>query len=555
VNTFVIAIRRVNLFRCAIVAAALIATLSCVVISFGANPTELALIPKPVKLEVQPGAFQLRDGMQIRANAEAKATADYLSDVLADGIGKRLAVVDQSSPASSGDAITIQVMADATLGDEGYRLTVNSAGVNISAATPAGAFYGVQTLRQLLGQGDDATSDANVDSGKAVNSIPFVQIEDRPRFAWRGLHLDVGRHFFNVDDVKRFLDLMALYKFNTFHWHLTEDQGWRIEIKKYPKLTEVGAWRDDGSGGRYGGFYTQDQIRDVVAYAAARHIRVVPEIEMPGHSQAALAAYPELSCTGGPFTVGTYWGIYKDVYCAGKDHTFDFLEDILTEVMDLFPGELIHIGGDECPKDRWKMCPDCQARIKAEGLHDEKELQSYFIKRIDKFVSSKGRRIIGWDEILEGGLAPGAAVMSWHGTSGAVAAAQADHDVVLSPTSNCYFDYPQAKSLDQVKAFGNLLPLEKVYSLNPMPSQLAGQQAAHVLGAQANLWTERIENAARLDYMTYPRACALAEVVWSPAENRSWDDFHSRLIRQLRQLDTLKVNYYKEPVAVDSPSK
>ncbi|HEY2762370.1 MAG TPA: family 20 glycosylhydrolase, partial [Pirellulales bacterium] len=362
-------------------------------------------------------------------------------------------------------------------------------------------------------------------------------------------------HFFTVDDVKRFLDLMAFYKFNTFHWHLTEDQGWRIEIKKYPKLTEVGAWRDDGNGGKYGGFYTQDQIREVVAYAAARHIHVVPEIEMPGHSQAALAAYPELSCTGGPFTVGTRWGIYKDVYCAGKDHTFDFLQDVLAEVMDLFPGEFIHIGGDECPKDRWEACPDCQAQIKVEGLHDEKELQSYFIKRIDTFVSSKGRRIIGWDEILEGGLAPGAAVMSWHGTTGAVAAVKADHDVVLSPTSNCYFDYPQAKSLDQVKASGNLLPLEKVYSLNPMPKELSDQQATHVLGAQANLWTERIENPARLDYMTYPRACALAEVVWSPAENRSWDDFQSRLTRQLKQLGALKVNYYQESVAADSPKK
>jgi hexosaminidase len=507
-----------------------------------ATPMEPTLIPYPVKLEVRPGAFRFADKPRILVNAPARPTGEYLSDVLASELAVRLPVAEESTVSVSTGNISVHITSDAELGEEGYRMDVEPTAVRISAATAAGAFYGVQTLRQLIATERDLSSNTSA----VQQTISCLHIEDQPRFHWRGLLLDASRHFFTVQEIERFLDLMAMYKFNTFHWHLTDDQGWRIEIKKYPRLTEVGAWRDDGPGKKYGGFYTQEQIRSVVAYAAARHITIVPEIEMPGHCQAALAAYPELSCSGGPFAVGTRWGIYKDVYCAGKDQTFEFLENVLTEVMVLFPSSTIHIGGDECPKDRWKACPDCQARIKSEGLKDEQGLQSYFIKRIDAFVATKGRRIIGWDEILEGGLVPGAAVMSWHGTAGAVAAATANHAVVLSPTSNCYFDYPQSFPSNKTKATGSYLPIEKVYSFNPMPAQLSPEYAAHVLGAQGNLWTEHIENALRLDYMAFPRACALAEVVWSPADHRTWDDFHRRLTQQLKLLDALHVNYYKE---------
>ncbi|HEY2880969.1 MAG TPA: beta-N-acetylhexosaminidase, partial [Pirellulales bacterium] len=409
-----------------------------------AEPAAPAIIPQPAKMEVRAGSFPLTPTTKISVNAAARPTGEYLAKMLSAALGGEIAVIDQTGEgANAAGAVQIEVNSALELPTEGYRLDVEPTGVRIFAAAPAGAFYGAQTLRQLLPPSIEVKKG---DAGQAsALAIPCLHIEDQPRFRWRGLMLDVGRHFFTVDEVKRFLNLMALFKFNTFHWHLTEDQGWRIEIQKYPKLTEAAAWRDDGHGGKYGGFYTREQIRDVVAYAASLHISVVPEIEMPGHCQAVLAAYPELSCTGGPFTVGTRWGVYKDVYCAGKEQTFEFLESVLSEAFDLFPGETIHIGGDECPKDRWKLCPDCQARIKAEGLKDEKELQSYFIRRIGAFVVSKGKRIIGWDEILEGGLAPNAAVMSWHGVSGAVAAADADHDVVLSPTSHCYFDYPQVR--------------------------------------------------------------------------------------------------------------
>jgi hexosaminidase len=499
---------------------------------------DLSLIPQPAKVESKSGQCRITSDTPIIANKAARATAEYLSDILADTLKIRLKVVDSRFAFPGKTEILLEVAPDAFSGDEGYDLTVEPSAIQITANTVAGVFYGVQTLRQLL----PSSAAQNPDL-----AIPCVEIEDQPRFHWRGLMLDVSRHFYSVDEVKRFLDLMAFHKFNTFHWHLTDDQGWRIEIKKYPKLTEVGAWRDDGHGGKYGGFYSQDQIRDVIAYAAARHITIVPEIEMPGHSQAALAAYPEFSCTGGPFPVGNTWGINKDVYCAGKDRTFDFLQDALSEVIELFPGQIIHIGGDECPKDRWKVCPDCQARIKTEHLKDEHELQSYFIKRIDTFVTSKGKRIIGWDEILEGGLAPGAAVMSWHGAKPAVTAATAGHDVVLSPTSHCYFDYYQSRASGQPKAIGGFVPIEKVYSFNPMPADLSDEAKSHVLGGQANLWTEYIDSRNQLDYMAYPRTCALAEVLWSPPSDRSFNEFEGRLAEHLKRLDALGVHYFKEP--------
>jgi hexosaminidase len=345
---------------------------------------------------------------------------------------------------------------------------------------------------------------------------------------------------------------------NTFHWHLTEDQGWRIEIKKYPKLTEVGAYRKETIVGHprrseprvydntpYGGFYTQDEVRDIVAYAKSKFVTVIPEIEMPGHALAALAAYPELSCTGGPFEVATRWGIFDDVYCAGKEETFKFLEDVLTEVMDLFPSQYIHVGGDECPKTKWQKCPDCQKRIKDEGLKDENELQSYFIKRMEKFISSKGRRLIGWDEILEGGLPPEATVMSWRGVEGGIEAAKQDHDVIMTPTTYVYLDYYQSDPQDQPLAIGGYLPLEKVYSFDPEFEELNQEQQKHILGVQGNVWTEYIATPEHLEYMTYPRMIAISEIGWSPSSLKDFDDFLARFSVERKRLDEMGINYFK----------
>ncbi|MBP6697865.1 MAG: family 20 glycosylhydrolase, partial [Flavobacteriales bacterium] len=381
--------------------------------------------------------------------------------------------------------------------------------------------------------------------------LPCLRISDHPRFAWRGMHLDVVRHFFPVSFVKEYIDLLARYKMNTFHWHLTDDQGWRIEIKKYPKLTDVGAWRKGSQVGpysaqtfdtlRYGGFYTQEEIRDVVAYATARHINVVPEIEMPGHALAALAAYPELSCTGGPFAVERGWGVFPDVFCP-KEETFTFLENVMSEVMALFPSPHIHVGGDECPKERWHACASCQALMQKEGLKDEHELQSYFIRRIEKFVNSKGRKIIGWDEILEGGLAPNAAVMSWRGTEGGIAAAKAGHYAVMSPGSHCYFDHYQGDPANEPLAIGGYTPLEKTYSYEPIPEGLNPEEAKYILGAQGNLWTEYITSEDHVEYMALPRMLALSEVLWSPASLRSEDDFLARLKYEFPKLERMEVN-------------
>ncbi len=378
-------------------------------------------------------------------------------------------------------------------------------------------------------------------------SLPQIHIVDKPRFRWRGVHLDSSRHFFPKEWVKKLIDLAAYYKLNTFHWHLTDDQGWRLEVKKYPRLTEVGAWRRETmeDGEPYGGFYTQEDIKEVVDYARRRFITIVPEIEMPGHSLAALAAYPELSCTGGPFKVGTEWGVMNDVFCAGSEETFTFLENVLAEVSELFPGEFIHIGGDEVPKLRWKNCVRCQARIKAEGLKDESELQSYFIKRVEAFLHSRGRRLIGWDEILEGGLAPRATVMSWRGVAGGIEAARSGHDVVMSPTSHCYFDYYQGR-VEEPKAIGGFLPIDKVYSFEPIPPGLKPEEAAHILGAQANLWTEYIATPEHAEYMLFPRLWALAEVVWSLKE-KNWADFENRLRAHYDRLALRGVNYRVPP--------
>jgi hexosaminidase len=369
------------------------------------------------------------------------------------------------------------------------------------------------------------------------------------------MHLDACRHFWSVEFTKKYIDLLARYKMNSFHWHLTEDQGWRIEIKKHPKLTAVGAWRKGSQVGPYarlqydnmpyGGFYTQEQIREVVAYAKARHINVVPEIEMPGHAMAALASYPQLGCTGGPYEVQKGWGVFDDVFCAGNDSVFALLEDVLTEVMALFPSEYIHIGGDECPKERWKTCAKCQARMKAEGLKDEHELQSYFIQRIERFVNSKGRKVIAWDEILEGGLAPNAAVMSWRGTEGGIAAARSGHYAVMSPGSHCYFDHYQGDPANEPLAFGGYTTVQKVYSYEPIPAELKPEEHKYILGAQGNVWTEYILTPEHVEYMAVPRMLALAEVLWTTKEKRNEADFIRRLEADFPRLEAMKVNASK----------
>jgi len=384
-------------------------------------------------------------------------------------------------------------------------------------------------------------------------SAPCVTIEDQPRFEWRGLMLDTCRHFYPVDFVKRFIDLLSRHKMNRFHWHLTEDQGWRIEIKAHPGLTAIGSKRKEtpipsdrntGDGKPHSGFYTQAEIREVIAYANERFVTIVPEIELPGHALAALATYPELSCTGGPFEVGTTWGVHRDVYCAGNDDTFKFLESVLSEVIDLFPGEFLHIGGDECPKARWKECAKCQERMRVEGAKDEHELQAYFVERIGKFLKARGKRLLGWDEILEGRLAEGATVMSWRGIAGGIAAAELGHDVVMSPNSHCYFDYYQSEDKpNEPPAIGGFLPLERVYSYEPIPDELQEKGSQHVLGAQGNVWTEYIQNGKQAEYMTYPRAAALAERVWSTKETRDYADFTRRLGHHFKRLGALDVRY------------
>jgi hexosaminidase len=512
------------------------------VIVFGGD-SEISVIPKPteIKVAVQSGC------------CEVKKVAKYFAEQVRPATGLSMVVREQSEDNPPADSFLFTTKGtDCGLGEEGYELEVTEKGVVLRAAQPGGLFYGVQTLRQLL--------PPQIESRKKVLgvkwTIPCVEITDKPRFGWRGSLLDCCRHFMSTDFVKRYIDLLAYHKMNRFHWHLTGDQGWRIQIKKYAKLTEISAWRNTGPGNLrppedppqtdeiYGGYYTQEDIKDIVAYAKSRYVMVVPEIEMPGHSVGALAAYPQLSCTGGPFKVKNTMGVFEDVYCPGNEETFEFLEDVLTEVVELFPAPYVHIGGDECPKGRWKACPKCQARIRAEGLKDEHELQSYFVKRIEKFLLTKNRRLVGWDEILEGGLAPQATVQSWRGMNGAIAAAKQGHDVIVSPTSHCYFDYPYSKK--QAALFPDwmgVLPTEKVYSFEPLPEGLTAQQQRHILGGEGNVWTE-VAPQEEVESRAYPRLTALAEVLWSAKEGRCWEDFSARLDAHYKRLDVLGVDYY-----------
>ena len=506
------------------------------------DPVKPAILPIPVSQNITGGHFTLNSNTQLVYETDFKQVAEFLKSYLENGSTIKLKATESAHKISflKDEKITNK---------EGYELTVSKTGITISASTATGAFYGVQSLRQLI--------PIQFENGSYEGSevaIQNIEIKDAPQFKYRGMHLDVGRHFFSVDFIKKYIDMMSMLKMNTFHWHLTEDQGWRIEIKKYPKLKEIAAYRKETlighysdqpqkyDGKEYGGYYTQEQVKDIVKYAGDRQIDVIPEIEMPGHSVAAISAYPELGCTGKQIDVATKWGIFDDIYCT-KESTFKFLENVLDEVMELFPSKYIHIGGDEAPKTNWKSCPNCQKLIKKEGLKDEHGLQSYFITRMEKYINSKGKQIIGWDEILEGGLAPNATVMSWRGINGAVTAAKQHHDVILTPGSHCYFDHYQSTNENEPVAIGGFLPLEKVYSFNPIPAELTKEESKYVLGAQGNVWTEYMQTEDKVEYMMFPRIVALSEVVWSKPENKDYESFKSRLIQYQKRLDMLDVNY------------
>lgn len=518
---------------------------------------EPAIIPKPSRMEMQDGNFNITPSTQIVLKGQGlEKAAMFLNDYLQKFYGFKLAVT-KTAVAKNSIVLGLEKMESAIAG--AYRLQVNRSGVQIKGDGALGSFYGVQSLVQLL----------PVEKKKEL-TVPALEIEDQPRFAYRGMHLDVGRHFYPIDFIKKFIDYIALHKMNTFHWHLTEDQGWRIEIKKYPKLTQVGAYRNGtiighhpgtgNDGTKYGGYYTQEQVKEIVKYAGDRFITVIPEIEMPGHASAAIAAYPELSCfpdeaTKHPARVSWHgdstgkqvqqsWGIYPDVF-APTEYTFKFLENVLDEVIALFPSTYIHIGGDECPKENWKRSAFCQQLIKEKGLKDEHDLQSYFIQRIEKYLNSKGRQIIGWDEILEGGLAPNATVMSWRGEKGGIEAAKQKHNVIMTPNSYVYFDYAQNKQEDSL-VIGGYLTVQKVYNYEPVPAALAAEDTRYILGAQANVWSEYMKTPAKVEYMVFPRMSALSEVLWSRKESRNWSDFEKRMEKQTKRYELWNASYNKK---------
>ena len=514
----------------------------------------ISVIPEPVHWELKDGEFVLDTACIVVAEAGAEEVAEGFVRSLYLGLGREYVVFPVPI---EGKHKIVRLRLDPALkclGVEGYRLLVTSDQVELTAAEPAGLFYATQTFRQLMPP--EIFSQAPVPGIEWA--IPCVEIEDTPRFPWRGAMLDVCRHFMPKEFILKYIDLLALHKCNTLHWHLTEDQGWRIEIKKYPRLTEVGAWRKEtvanhgdeestyfvNDGLPHGGFYTQDEAREVVEYAKKRFVRVVPEIEMPGHSQAAIAAYPELGNTGKQIEVCKHWGIIEHVFNV-EESTLHFLQNVLDEVIEMFPSPFIHIGGDEVPKKEWKNSPAAQKRMLDLGIKDEEELQSYFIRRMDAFLAGRGRRLIGWDEILEGGLAPGAVVMSWRGEDGGITAANAGHDVVMAPYQYVYLNTQQIRE-DTRRKDDSYLALEKVYQYEPVPAAIDPARTHHVLGAQVELWSESIEDPARMEYMSFPRLCALAEVNWTPAGKKNYDDFRTRLQVHLRRLDGLKVNYCKK---------
>jgi len=513
------------------------------------------IMPAPVSLVTSSGHFHFVEGSSIVVsplNDQTARAADFLATMLRNSTGMSIPVHEGTKALRHDVFMAIDATLD--LGAEGYTLDVTSDKIVITAPSAAGLFYGVQTVRQLLPPQVESKSGTN-DIRSFI--VPKCKISDEPRFSYRGMHLDVCRHIFSVDEIKSYLDVMALNKFNTFHWHLTDDQGWRIEIKKYPELTEKGSVRKETlighywaktqkyDGTPYGGYFTQDQIREIVKYASDSFINVIPEIEMPGHALGALKAYPYLSCTGGTFEVATKWGVFPDVFCAGKETTFTFLEDVLDEVMGLFPYSYIHIGGDECPKDRWEVCPDCLKRMKDENLKNATELQSYFTKRIERYLNDHGRKIIGWDEILEGGIAPEATVMSWRGIAGGIDAARQGHDVIMTPGTHLYLDYYQSADTTQPLAIGGYSPLEWVYSFEPLPSELTKEEQKHILGLQGNVWTEYIPTFDHLETMAFPRAFAIAETGWTPLAKKDFEDFLLRFNAQKARYDIMGVNYFK----------
>ena len=514
------------------------------------------VIPLPKEITIQGNdAFILDKSVKIaypEGNSKMQKNADFLARYIHEMLGFMPAL---TTDINATNAIKLNLGLEGDV--EAYELTVSKDGVSITGNTEAGVFYGIQTLRKSL------------PIGQGVNAkLAAVTIKDQPRCEYRGRMLDVSRHYFPLEFVKKYIDILALHNINRFHWHLSEDQGWRIEIKKYPKLTEIGSKRTETVIGRnsgkydgipYGGFYTQEEAKEIVAYAAERYITVIPEIDMPGHMQAALAAYPELGCTGGPYEVWRQWGVSDDVLCIGNDKTLEFITDVLAEIIEIFPSEYIHVGGDECPKVRWKTCPKCQAKIKKEGLKADKEhsaedkLQSFAINHAEKFLNSHGRQIIGWDEILEGGLAPNATVMSWRGMGGGIQAAKMGHKVIMTPTTNVYFDYYQTKDTDnEPLAIGGYLPVKNVYDLEPVPSSLTAEEGKYVIGAQANLWTEYIPTTEQAEYMVLPRMAALSEVQWCSPEQKNYDAFLTRLPRLLAIYNLLDYNYAKHLLDVEA---
>lgn len=501
------------------------------------------IIPKPNSVQAKAGEFVLSSSTVISYdNADSKRMAELFQAYLNTQYGISLKTAEKKSGRN-----VIRFVSSAKGNEEAYQLEVSPQNIEVSGVN-AGLFYGYQSLVQLL-----PLSGADIRVGA-------VSITDEPRFAYRGLHLDVGRHMFPVSFIKKYIDILSSYKLNVFHWHLTEDQGWRLEIKKYPKLAEVGGFRKQTLIGNYkrdgdydhtpyGGFYTQEEAREVVAYAKERFVTVIPEIEMPGHALAALQAYPELGCTGGPYDAAQTWGVFDQVFCAGKDQTFEFLQNVLDEVIDIFPSAYIHIGGDECPKAEWKKCPHCQKRIKDHNLKDEHELQSYFIQRIEKYVNSKGRRIIGWDEILEGGLAPNATVMSWRGDAGGIAAASQGHDVIMTPNSyGLYLDHKQGPDRNREPlSIGGYSTMEKIYGSDPVPQQLEESRRKHIKGVQGNVWTEYIETPNKVEFTIYPRILALSEIAWTNPANKNWKEFSEvRTARALARVDQT-ANRYRVP--------
>ena len=511
----------------------------------------ISLIPEPAFIQTEEGEFRIDKGTKIfieEGNKEVRRSAGFLNERLQKAAGFSLPIVEDDPLRHNGEKGIF--ILDAGLKPESYHLVVQSGRIVVEHGDGAGAFYALQTLLQLL-----PTEIFSESRQSGVRwSVPCCSVEDAPRFTYRGMHLDCCLHFFSVDFLKKYIDVMALHKVNRFHWHLTEDQGWRLEIKKYPLLTEKGQWRKEtviGSlssgfydGTPYGGYYTQDEVRELIQYAAERYVTIIPEIELPGHALAAIACYPELSCgLEDHYETATRWGIFRPVYCP-KEETFAFLEDVFDEVIDLFPSELIHIGGDECPKASWKKCPHCQGLIKQLGLKDEFELQSWFIQRMEKYINSKGRQIIGWDEILQGGLAPNAKVMSWLGEEGGIKAAQQHHEVVMAPYPKYYLDYWQADPESEPLAMGGPTTLKTMYQYNPVPDVLTREERKYIIGVEGCVWTEYMPTPERVEYMAWPRMCAIAESGWSKA-TKDWDRFTRSLEVHMGRLDRLGVGYCK----------